>query len=57
MKSPYRQHVGARVRVDHKAGSFTGTLWSVTPRTAWLLVEDADVFIPVADISSLEPAT
>jgi hypothetical protein len=54
--NPYRPHVGQTVRVDHRHGSATGTLWSVTPNSLWLLVEEADVFIPVADVVTCETA-
>lgn len=53
----FRRHIGAVVRVDHTDGSSTGTLWSLTQRTMWLLVDETDVFIAIADVRTCEAAT
>ena len=57
--NPYRRLVSCRVRVDHTSGSSTGMLHSITPNSAWLLVNSVpgecdDLFIRLSDITSVE---
>jgi hypothetical protein len=51
----YRPHIGSTVRLERKTGpAIEGILHSVTPNSAWMLVGDADEFVALGDIVTME---
>jgi hypothetical protein len=49
----YRRLLGRLVAVETAAGVVTGVLVSCSPRSLWLLDDDHDLLVPLADVTEV----
>jgi hypothetical protein len=52
----FRPLLGSMVVVHTTSGSLRGVLLSYVKDSAWLVVDDADVVVPLADIAAIRAA-
>jgi ribosome maturation factor RimP len=46
----FRRLVGRCVNVETGAGTITGTLLSCSPHSLWIVIDEQDVLVPLADV-------